>query len=1009
MYLLIWSYELPSLLLLAYYPLTMLLVSGDIEPNPGPKIKSLHIIQINARSLKTVDQNKNKLVQFKTLVALKSPHVVSICETWLNKSVKNKDILVRKEYKIFRKDRDIARGGGVFLAISNKLKCKRRKDVESKSPFHNEIIAAEIKQDNGKRIGIVSIYKPPDDLNFGFADNLEHILKSLWAKGLFELIVLGDFNFPEIQWDTGFPRNLGGLSYQVAEILHDHGLVQLNTTPSRTDTDNILDLVLANHPHKVSEIECYRDIITTDHAILDFYYDFNYTPVKTKAKSVFNFRRADFDALNTTLRNSNWDFLDTEDDIDTLVTRWETTILQAANRIIPKTKVRDSNTTPWIDGEIVHLSNKKETKRRKAKRTGSARHWNKYLEYNKRLQDLVHTKFNAYIAGCTDEMANNPKKFWNLVGAKMGDRGYPDTVSLDRETAETDKAKAEMFNQFFGSVFTEPSAQEDLPNVNPIYNPNLEKIILEEKEVHKVLAELDPNKASGPDHIPARILKECAPSLASSLTTILNTSMKKGQFPTNWKIANVCPVFKKGERHDVKNYRPISLLSIASKVFERCVFNRIIPFIQPQLTEAQHGFCSGRSTVTQLLEVYDSISKEIDNRGQVDTIFLDLSKAFDSVSHPHLMIKLQRFGIHGTLLQWFSSYLSTRKQRTTINEELSGLTDVLSGVPQGSILGPLLFLIFINDIPNTVQGSTQIALYADDSKLYRSINSYHDCMDLQDQLDKVAKWSLDWKLNFNATKCKIMSVTRKIQPFHYHYHINGLPLERVNSMNDLGVIIQDNLLWDEHIRNIAAKANRTLFFIKRSIGFHAPFKAKLTLYTSLVRSQLEYGSVIWAPTTKQNLMLLEKVQRKATRYICNYNGMNYRDRLLRTKLIPLASRRETLDCQFAYKARAGTLGEKIQTICSVRPLRHNTRLDKDRSRIQCKLINTETYGHFYSNRLPPIWNKLPEHIRSIPYVPKSSKFKHAIKKVYKERLNDLFNPDSPCTWVTKCRCPTCRT
>ena len=339
---------------------------------------------------------------------------------------------------------------------------------------------------------------------------------------------------------------------------------------------------------------------------------------------------------------------------------------------------------------------------------------------------------------------------------------------------------------------------------------------------------------------------------------------------------------------------------------------------------------------------------------------------------------------------------------------MSNYTEVLSGVPQGSILGPLLFLIYINDIPTTINGMTQVALYADDSKVFRNINSFHDCMDLQAQLDNVVKWSRDWKLNFNATKCKIMSITRKILPFNYHYHINGTPLERVRSMNDLGIMVQDNLLWDEHIRNIVAKAKRTLFFIQRSIGFHAPFKAKLTLYTSLVRSQLEYGSVVWAPTTKQNILLLEKVQRKATRYICNYNGMDYRARLLRTKLIPLTSRRETLDCQFAFKARAGTLGETIKSICSAKPARHNMRLDKDNTKIYQKLVNTETFSHFYSNRLPPIWNKLPEYIRGLIYVPKSSKFKHALRKYYKKRLEETFDPENPCTWVTKCRCPTCR-
>ena len=177
-----------------------------------------------------------------------------------------------------------------------------------------------------------------------------------------------------------------------------------------------------------------------------------------------------------------------------------------------------------------------------------------------------------------------------------------------------------------------------------------------------------------------------------------------------------------------------------------------------------------------------------------------------------------------------------------------------------------------------------------------------------------------------------MSITRKILPYRFHYNMNGTPLERVTSMKDLGLIIQDNMLWDEHIRSITAKANRNQFFIKRAISTHAPVKAKLTLYTSLVRSQLEYGSTIWTPVSRQNIKLLASVQRKATRYICNYRDINYKERLLTTKLIPLTYRREILDCLLAHKARSGILGEALYTICSARAHRHNPRLDRDRTK-----------------------------------------------------------------------------
>ena len=376
----------------------LILLAGDIETNPGPTINSLRVLQINARSLKTVDQNKNKLVQFKSLMALKKPHVVSICETWLNSTVKNKDLLSSKRYKIYRKDRDVKKGGGVMVAVTTSIRSKRRKDIEARSNTHNEMIVVEIKQRNGTKLGLVSLYRPPDDLNYLFSDNFKHIISNLWDKGILEILVLGDLNFPEIRWDTGYPPNTEGLMYTVADTLQDYGFVQLNTYPSRLENDNILDVVLSNHPHKVSKLKCYRDIISTDHAILDFNYTIKPARVDTRPREVFNFQRTNFEALREEYRNSDWARISEDMDIDEMVNSWNVILLDVANRIIPKTKVREANAAPWIDGETINLSNKKETKRRKAKRTGRARHWQTYKEYNQRLQLMIHRKFNEYVA-----------------------------------------------------------------------------------------------------------------------------------------------------------------------------------------------------------------------------------------------------------------------------------------------------------------------------------------------------------------------------------------------------------------------------------------------------------------------------------------------------------------------------------------------------------------------------------------------------------------------------------
>jgi hypothetical protein len=569
--------------------LSLLLQCGDIKQNPGPIIRNLKILVINARSLKTVTSEKNKQIQFKSLVAMKEPHVISVCETWLTSKVKTKKILSKKKYKIYRKDRESARGGGVLLAVSKVIKSKRRKDLESNSKHHNEMIAGEIKQTNGKRIGILTVYRPPDDLNYAFHDNLKNTLAAMWRSGLTEILILGDFNFPEIQWETGYPTTLQGLCFEVADTLQDFGMTQLNRHPSRDDTPNILDLILANHPNKVGTIEGYHDILSTDHLILDFTYKFNMKVPKAKPRWIYNYNKANFDRMNNAYNQTNWDFLDNIEDIDEALNTWEMKIQEVIERYVPKTRLRNPNDAPWIDGEVVHQSNKKERMRRKAKRTGLQRHWLKYKRYNQNLQNLIHRKFNSYVADCTAHISSNPKKFWTLVNNKQEEGDYPDSMVYGRESSETDNGKAELFNNFFGSVFTRNDPNEDLPDVQTMVNPLLENLTVEEREVTNILKQLVTGKASGPDNVCAKLLKECAYSIGPSLTKIINASLRSGTVPRRWKTAQVRPIHKKGEAADVTNYRPISLLCIPSKVMECCVYNRIIGELEPLITSAQHG------------------------------------------------------------------------------------------------------------------------------------------------------------------------------------------------------------------------------------------------------------------------------------------------------------------------------------------------------------------------------------------------------------------------------------
>ncbi|PFX13619.1 RNA-directed DNA polymerase from mobile element jockey [Stylophora pistillata] len=289
------------------------------------------------------------------------------------------------------------------------------------------------------------------------------------------------------------------------------------------------------------------------------------------------------------------------------------------------------------------------------------------------------------------------------------------------------------------------------------------------QEVLKALKNIDPSKACGPDQIPGRILRECSSEIAPSLTRLINISLRVGCVPQDWKRANVVPVYKKGDNEDVCSYRAISLLSLISKITERIVLDRFSNFIADKIYPMQHGFVKGRSTITQLLDTVHRMVRTIDHGEQTDVAFLDFSKAFDSVSHAHLISKLDQSGIKGPLLHWFISYLGNRLQRVVIDGKSSNWLPVTSGVPQGSLLGPALFVLFINDMPSALSHSSTLALFADDAKCFRTIRSYADCALLQDEIDKLVDWSNNWKLAFNVDKCSLCTVTRKRSPIICNY------------------------------------------------------------------------------------------------------------------------------------------------------------------------------------------------------------------------------------------------
>ena len=375
--------------------------------------------------------------------------------------------------------------------------------------------------------------------------------------------------------------------------------------------------------------------------------------------------------------------------------------------------------------------------------------------------------------------------------------------------------KANILNAQFRSVFTQEN--DMLPNLPPSTVPSIPNFTISIEGVSKLLSDLNPHKATGPDGVPARILKVAAEEIAPALTKIFEKSLETGEVSSAWRCANISPIYKKGDRTDASNYRPVSLTAICSKVLKHIIHSQIMQHFDKYsiLSDKQHGFRTKHSCESQLLLTVNDLASSLNSKSQTDMVIMDFSKAFDTVPHNRLLLKLDRYGIRGNLLAWISNFLKCRAQRVVVGGEHSAWTDVVSGVPQGTVLGPLLFLAYINDLPNNL--NSEVRLFADDCLVYRQIQNDLDHTLLQDDLITLEKWQNDWQMSFNVKKCFIMRITHVRNPKIFDYKLGECILEETNSHPYLGVNITNNLSWSTHISNITSSANRSLGFIKRNL------------------------------------------------------------------------------------------------------------------------------------------------------------------------------------------------
>lgn len=825
-----------------------------------------------------------------SLIASTDCDIVALTETWLSSSVTDAEIFPDASgFNIFRKDRTSGRGGGVLIATKESFKCN---PVNISTPL--EMLWLSCALSHGTvLIGVC--YRPPQSDPF-FLTHLNDAFNNLYLKyPKSRILFFGDFNYPSIDWSTlpdSTPLDMSEATGFVNFCLN-FNLTQLVTEPTRSTShsSNILDLILVSEPDSLKSINYLREI--SDHKVINCTFSIHMPSKSKRKKTVRLYDKGNYQTMNAELDKFVDAFL-LDFDSRSVCDNWsmfKSKMQQLADIFIPTAAFTESSSAPWFNSSLKHLSSKKKRLYRKAKDSGCNLDWDKFYDIDKQFRSAIRTQKRIfYNTDLPCMLKSNPKKFWRVINPKSD---IVITLKNDADTLVPDDECAELLNDAFCSVFTREVGNMFFTAPNAFRLP-MAGITFEPAGIINIIENLKISSSAGIDEINVKILKNTKELSSVILAKIFSQSLSTGILPHDWKVGKIVPIYKNGDKSSPLNYRPISLTSVSCKLMEHIIYSKIIHYLTENnfINSSQHGFRKDFSCETQLASFVHDLHVNLDSNIQTDVIFLDFAKAFDKVPHRRLIFKLSQLNLDPSILNWIINFLTHRQQFVTTNQASSSLAEVTSGVPQGSVLGPLLFLIYINDLPLSI--SSHVRLFADDCVIYHKITNPSDHVLLQDDLLSIQAWCERWQMSLNVQKCKLVSFTRRLNPSVFSYSLNSVPLQRNDSYRYLGVQLSSDLSWATHISHVVSSANQSLGFLKRNLKL-APPSLKLLAYSSLVRPKLEFASAIWDPHQAYLTKNLEAIQNRALRFIySDYSSFTSVSSLRIRASLPLLSERRKL-------------------------------------------------------------------------------------------------------------------
>ena len=858
-------------------------------------------------------------------------------------------------YTLYRADRCVQRGGGSCIYISESIgKIFKITNIDVAVNKMDTLALHLQKRDFS--ITLCCVYRPPSVTSLDEDLLLMEKLAGL-STSYENLIIVGDFNYPHISWPIiSIPDNNNSSTHFMNFVMNSNleQLIEEHTRFRGNDQPATLDLIFTNADQLVTKPVTSSPIGLSDHAVINFQVQFFHNMSNNNTSAYMNYTYTNFTAVKNDLSGVDWnDRLLPSRDTDDMWIKFQNVVTNTINQNSRQKKVRINNKKPWIDANIMSLVKHKKNLWKKFKQSKTTPDFDIHRRFSNSVRSAIREAKSNYEESIAQ--SNNPKKLYKYIRSTLTSKvSIPLLRKKNGEICNNNLESAEVLADFFKQVYTK-EPDHNMPNLDtPRTIASLNWVDLSKEKIQECLKNLKSHIAPGPDGMSSDLLKQCSNELATPLLIIFQSSAINHDLPKLWKTATITAIFKNGDKLDPSNYRPISLTSIPSKIMESLIADKIFEHLSAEkvIPREQHGFVRGRSTVTNLLHCVNSWTLSLDNKQPTDVIYLDFAKAFDRVPTKRLLYKLDHVGVRGGVLLWIENFLLDRTFSVKVGQSQSSTYSVLSGVPQGSVLGPLLFNVYVSDLPSKITSCK--SFFADDCKIYANpLISYNQ---LQTDLNLITVWCEEWLLPLNCNKCAVLNIGKN-NP-HNYYYINNMQLTNVDTHNDLGVIINSTLSWSEHITSICKRANTILYLLKKTFS-SVSYGTFIKLYKTYVRPHLEYAGAVWCPDLVSDRNKLENLQRYATRIPFGRVRPSYEERLEMANLSLFSERRLRGDLISTYRILNNLNSANLSSIFS---LNQDERLRGHPFKLLRENFKTRSREYFLSNRVFHTWNSLPAEV-----------------------------------------------